>query len=367
MVLVSYSDSEDSDSESPAVPTPAPTKTATGKRPVQKIVDRSNPSKIRVNLASTTKGNDVEGRPLKKPRLGGGGGLLSQLNSFLPAPKRSGAAVVDAESDKSSERKALGKGRPLGSGINLKTGATPAFSREDVGGILQDGGGEAPDKPVAPEEVKIVGKATIFKPLSVTNKAKRKKVTAKSTSVAQASVRTSTVSVDSATTEASTAKPKPKVSLFSISQDTVDEIPAIPEVEPDIPIITYSEALSTVTDHYPPPEPASAASQSQSLSDIASTMNLSASSRRQLLGRQAKDASAVNVIKFDTDAEYAANEEFRTSGEAVQHNTLRTIQPGRHTLRQLVSVATSQKEALEEKWAEGKAKQSAAGNRYGWR
>jgi hypothetical protein len=370
MVLVSYSDSEGSDSDSPPVHTPAPKKTATGKQPVQKIVNHSNPSKIRVNLPSTTETNDAEERPSKKPRLGGSSGLLSQLNSFLPAPKRSGATVAGTENDKSSEKKALGKGRPLGRGVNLKTGAAPAFSREAVGERTLDDmdGRETLEKPIAPEDVEIVGKATMFKPLSVANKTKKKKIVAKPSSVAaHASISTAISSEVEMTSTATPAKPKPKVSLFSISQDTIDDVPALPVIELDIPGTAYSEEMSEVTEYYPPPESASSSAQPQSLSDVAGTMNLSASSRRQLFGRHAKDASAINIINFDTDVEYAANEELRASGESVQHNPLRTIQPGRHTLRQLVSVATSQQDALEEKWAEGKAKQNAAGNRYGWR
>jgi len=76
--------------------------------------------------------------------------------------------------------------------------------------------------------------------------------------------------------------------------------------------------------------------------------------------------SIVDVVNFNTDAEYAANELFRQSGEQVQHNPVRAIATGKHSLKQLVSAATGQKEALEESFASGKRNKREAGNKYGW-
>jgi hypothetical protein len=75
---------------------------------------------------------------------------------------------------------------------------------------------------------------------------------------------------------------------------------------------------------------------------------------------------AINLVNFNTDQEYAHNEELRASGETIQHNPLRTVQPGKHSLRQLVSAASTQKDALEESWAAGRRNKKEAGNKYGW-
>src|ERR1700712_4567323 len=99
MNLVAYSDSEASDEESPQPQAPVQkSTTAPSKSSFQKVVDRSNPHKIKVNLpsASSTRAEekgDEEERPAKKARVGGGG-LFSGLNSFLPAPKRTGEGAM---------------------------------------------------------------------------------------------------------------------------------------------------------------------------------------------------------------------------------------------------------------------------------
>ena len=104
------------------------------------------------------------------------------------------------------------------------------------------------------------------------------------------------------------------------------------------------------------------------LDSIASDLNLSASARRQLFGRRRgnDNSSTVNVINFNTDLEYKANEELRAAGETVQHNPVRAIAPGKHNLKQLISAASSQREALEESFAKGKANKREAGSKYGW-
>ncbi|KAJ8130323.1 hypothetical protein O1611_g3305 [Lasiodiplodia mahajangana] len=99
-------------------------------------------------------------------------------------------------------------------------------------------------------------------------------------------------------------------------------------------------------------------------------MNLSAEARRELFGRRgapSTNMAAAKVINFDTEKEYAHNEELRASGEQQIHNPLRGIAPGKHNLRQLVNQVQNQREALEESFAKGRAKQSEAGSRYGWR
>jgi hypothetical protein len=66
------------------------------------------------------------------------------------------------------------------------------------------------------------------------------------------------------------------------------------------------------------------------------------------------------------DKEYAANEELRAKGETVQHNPVRAIAPGKHSLRQLVNAASSQQDALEEKFMTSKRNKKEAGSKYGW-
>jgi hypothetical protein len=102
----------------------------------------------------------------------------------------------------------------------------------------------------------------------------------------------------------------------------------------------------------------------QTLSSVASELQLDEATRRQLFGRQSDEQ--IKLVNFNTDQEYTANEELRASGDTVLHNPLRAIQPGKHSLRQLLDAATSQKDALEESWATGKRNKKEAGNKYGW-
>jgi hypothetical protein len=373
MLLVGYSESEGSDTEQgPALPDKK-----IASKSSKKLVDASN--KIRVNLPTARIEDEVDERPAKKARTGGGAGLLGDLNALLPAPKRSGAATADQEMGKSNREKiSMGKGRPLGSGVSLKTGATPAFSREALEGESMDAHGndgdqqmdDAEKEPVSIEQVKLIGKATVFRPLSVANKKKKRPM---ARPIATSSIATSSSNPQVAAPAEALSKAKPTVSLFSIALSAGPDLPPEPELEPtDLTPLpeddSYSlpEAGPTLgSDHTPT---FSSTSQPRTLSDLANSLNLPAASRRQLLGRQAAHGDMpINLLNFDTDIQYAENEKLRASGETVQHNPLRSIQPGRHTLRQLVSAATSQKEALEEKWAEGKAKQGEAGGRYGWR
>ena len=384
MNLVAYSDSEGSDSESTPAPAPKPTTSAATSKPAfQKVVDRSNPHKIKVNLPSTkapaTDDNEKDAPPTKKARTGGG--AFSGFNSLLPAPKKSGAAIS----------------RGLGRGVNLKTGATPAFSREPMEESSSEIAQSAdppktetaepePALQVAPKldlpvekEVKLVGKATVFKPLSVTRKNQKKKKTVSNVSAPDAA------GIPSPAVPEAKPAPKPKISLFSISR----EEDAVEPIEPSgeyVPLLkepdddgrsgntgSYDEysaeatlGESTETSSFS----TSHTSGAQSLDQIAADLNLSGAARRQLFGRQrgkvAQDLSAISVINFNTDAEYAANEELRAKGETVVHNPVRAIAPGKHSLQQLVNAASNQREALEESFASGKRNKKEAGNKYGW-
>ncbi|KAL3423603.1 hypothetical protein PVAG01_05350 [Phlyctema vagabunda] len=409
MGLVDYSDSEGSEEETPApAPVPAPKTTAAGSKPTfQKVVDRANPGKIRVSLPqiSAPSATKEDGPPAKRAKTGGG--AFGGFNSFLPAPKRAGASSNATLGGGQASRKG-----GLGAGVNLKTGAAPGFSREpepereytarEDEDAPSSGGagsglslpppksslGSVDQKPA--EEVKLVGKPLMFRPLSVARKTtKKKKTTVGSTSIPTANPAQPTMPQ---TTTEEKAAPRPKVSLFSMD----DEVPSttVPATsgeyeplmyEPDTEAgagagagqdghesgyanyesagSQYSAAAPTV------PDP----SQSQSLADIAGDLNLSAAERRQLFGRQKGGAqgqqshfSATKVINFNTDKEYQHNEELRAAGEQVVHNPVRAIAPGKHSLKQLVNAAQSQKDALEESFAKGKSNRAEASSRYGW-
>lgn len=405
MNLVAYSDSEGSDNEAqPALkpaPKPAAKPAVTSSKPAfQKVVDRTNPHKIRVNLptASTTSAGkddiEAEAPPTKKARTGGG--AFSGFNALLPPPKRTALAT---NSTAEGGKRGLGKG--LGVGISLRTGAAPAFSREpvDVPNYGEEDSTEKTPAPSSPDhssfstapnseaqEVKLVGKPMMFKPLSVANK-KKKKRPAIPPQVSDTSAEKA-VLVASQISDPKPA-PKPKVSLFSISKEEMSTPPTSTPREEYQPLLygadeesesvvqpseediqDPSQQSSTFT--FSHPAPTSSSKGAQSLNDIAADLNLSEADRRQLFGRQRgkkgqQDLSAINVVNFNTDQEYAHNEALRAAGETAQHNPLRSIAgTGKNSLKQLVNVATTQKDALEEHFAAGRRNKKEAGSKYGW-
>lgn len=399
MGLVDYSDSDSSDNEQAAEVKSASQST---KSSFQKVVDRSNPGKIRVSLPTpTAKDATTNGDEPPAKRVKTTPGAFSGFSSFLPPPKKTGAAAP-----KSLGGGATGNGRSggLSAGVSLKTGTAPAFSRNaepefenggdhnDYAGSISDGGNmslppskaslEPVQKPA--EEVKMVGKPLMFKPLSVSRKPPKKKKPVDATKTTPAP------SSQAASTAPEPAKPPPpRVSLFSVSNDTDDYTAptskgeyqpliygAKPDAEPeehlenpyngdqynDYANDTYS-APPPATHAAPPPGP----STSQSLDNIASDLQLSAAERRQLFGRQgSRNLTASKVINFNTDEEYRHNTELRAAGEQVVHNPIRALGPGKHSLKQLVNAAASQKEALEESFAKGYANRKEASGRYGW-
>ena len=387
MALVDYS-SEDSESEEPpeqqepAKSKPNPTKPA-----FQKVVDRSNPHKIRVSLPepSKTQGSDETERPAKRAKVGSGG--FSGFNSLLPAPKR---AAATSGGTAASGMKRGG----LGSGVSLKTGAVPGFSREPAPTMetgLEDGeeavhGGEADQdtnkmlvtadegislpKPV--EEPKPKGKTTMFKPLSVARKPQKKKAPPKDGLGGIKAQSSDPVQQP---------KPVPKVSLFFTGETYDTSKPEVVSNGTYQPMV-YSTKEPTIE---PPPEetpypetystsnlPDTTSQLPESLTTIATDLNLSASQKRQLFGRQKPNSNSnpnptpINIVNFNTDAEYAANEILRQAGETVQHNPVRAIAPGKHSLKQLVNAASNQKDALEESFASGRRNKKEAGSKYGW-
>ncbi|KAI9055353.1 hypothetical protein LZ554_000312 [Drepanopeziza brunnea f. sp. 'monogermtubi'] len=391
MGLVDYSDSETSDVEE----TPVSKTASTSSKPAfQKVVDRSNPGKIRVSLPQAALRDDkkTDEPPIKRATTGSG--VFSGFNSFLPAPKRAGQTTAT-----------LGEGnvakKGLGSGVSLKAGAAPGFSREPepepereyveehaeestnagFGMSLpqpkttQDG----EQKPA--EEVKLVGKPLMFRPLSVSRKPTKKKKLLPTT------ISQSPASAPPVTPQPKDVQPakRQKVSLFSMlgPETEVSTPPLKGEYKPMMLEVeeagddehdsfslepSYEDYTPNSSQQFAPPAVPTPPI-SQSLDDIAGDLNLSAAERRQLFGRQKGGRgaqSATKVINFNTDQEYLHNEELRAAGEQVTHNPVRAIAPGKHSLKQLVNAAQSQKEALEESFAAGKSNRAEASSRYGW-
>lgn len=403
MNLIAYSDSE-SEGEAPPAPKPAP------KSSFAKVVDRSNPGRIKVNLpgasgAAAAK-DDIESEapPAKKPRLGGGS-AFGGFNAMLPAPKKpvaTGAAINAA-----TGKRALGKG--LASGINLKTGAEPAFRREsrpdteeydeqgnplkkepmnkdDFRAMLNLPASKSEKKESAqieksaqePQEIaKTAPKpaAPRFMPMSVGRGKKKKPIAPR---LAPSQTEGSSSASTNASVAQSDAKPtapprKPKVSLFGTPQEvapsntnqyTSDYQPLLSGTEE----ADYStEAMQSATTVQP--TSTNGAPSSNELTNIASELNLSEAERRQLFGKRgrAEDFDSARVVEFNTDAEYAHNEMLRLQGEQVQHNPLKSISgTGKNSLRSLVNVASTQKDALEDHFASGYRNKKEAGNKYGW-
>ncbi|KAI4240242.1 MAG: hypothetical protein LQ352_007691 [Teloschistes flavicans] len=402
MGLVDYSESESSDVEEKQASRKEPRSTPSSNKPAfQKVVDRENPHKIRVNLPTTTQDapegeRDQDEPPTKKARIGGA--AFSSFNSFLPAPKR--------PTSSNSASGAVGSRRGgLGSGVSLKTAAAPAFSRESLlvpgqsreqeqetanGDELLEGEVEVVDSrdvgrdelSKAPkiqtsersnEEPKKKCNPMMFKPLSVARKPEKKKAAVTNGNTA-------------AQLKGDLLPPEPRVvpkrSLFSAAPPRDDLIngttssaiyqPMIYKVNDQSTDIIHTEnpyTEPTAASDEPSPQTATTLGP-QSLDSIASDLNLSASARRQLFGRQkgnnGNSASAVNVVNFNTDQEYAANELLRQAGEQVQHNPVKAIAPGKHSLKQLVNAASDQKDALEEQFASGRRNKKEAGSKYGW-
>ncbi|KAF2197946.1 hypothetical protein GQ43DRAFT_182104 [Delitschia confertaspora ATCC 74209] len=395
MALVAYSDSEASDNEAPPAPKPA-LKTAP-KPSFHKVVDRSHPGKIKVNIYSAPKPQlekddiEKEAPPAKKARTGGG---LSGFNAMLPAPKKPNASVKDT---KPSGSRSGGFG-------GFKTSAEPAFERRtveerDYGEVTTEINPtlREPEPAVTPQPESAKKEATAkptvprrFVPLSVAREMKKNKNKRTVTHAFPPSTSTTTApkSVSALTAVPTTAPtPKPKVSLFSIPQE--EEARPAPSTSDGqyIPLLygadkvddarvpneafetgSYDQQTATHTAF----TPASTSSTGpQTLNDIASSLNLSEAERRQLFGRKrgtnGPDLSSVNIVEFNTDKEYAHNEQLRAQGETVQHHALKSITgTGKNSLKSLINVVTTQKDALEEHFAQGRRNKKEAGSKYGF-
>lgn len=398
MGLVDYSDSE-SDNDSPQTSTPAKAAAAPpAKKSFQKLVDKTNPGKILVNLPSASTADDAapSGEPAAK-RIKTGGSRFSGFSSFLPPPK---AITKPAPSGASGS-----KGAPK-VGVNLKTSSEAAFSREDPAfpgddGLAEENGfggsglklpppkasGPSPAQPSIPdgqkpaEEVKLVGKPMMFRPLSVARKPGKKN--GAKTPAAPKPAHTVSAASEAAipSTEPSAGPPPKKISLFSIG----DETPAAEAAPQDT--ASYEPEFASYDSTYLEDMQSHVAQQAQyanytqtfsasnadpnSLDTIADDLDLDPVARRELFGRGGggSKATAKPVINFNLDREYQHNQELRASGalDAQQHNPVRAIKAGKHTLQQLINQVQTQRDALEESFAKNRATQRQAGAKYGFR
>ncbi|KAF1830902.1 hypothetical protein BDW02DRAFT_572575 [Decorospora gaudefroyi] len=422
MNLAGYSDSE-SDNEAPPAPKaaakPAP------KPAFHKVVDRANPGRIKVHLpgAARPETDDVQddAPPAKKARLGGRDSAFAGFNAMLPAPKKPN--VRAAAATESANPGSRGLGKALASGLNLKTGAEPAFKRESrmEADAYDDNGNPIHKEPMKKEEFRAmlnlpppkteakaattaeipvggldavpephqVPKPVVsrFVPMSVGKGKKKKKP------LAPHSAAVATGETAASSTQMSTSQPpppmgtkprKPNVSLFGVSSEAEPAFTrpsdgqyqpllyGTEEEEESKEVAGSDDALGLQSTgqaaQYAPTS--TGASAPDDLTNIASELNLSEAERRQLFGkngRGAPDFSAAKIVEFNTDTEYAHNEKLRQQGEQVQHNPLKSISgTGKNSLRSLVNVATTQKDALEEHFASGHRNKKEAGNRYGW-
>lgn len=420
MGLVDYSDSE-SDGDFPSVSAPpskpAASQSAAKQQPFQKLVDKTNPAKILVNLPSAASAaNDTlpaDDNPAKRRKIGasagGGGGRFGGFSSFLPAPK---ATTISRPPGGSG----TGKAAPPRVGVNLKTSSEAAFSRDEgddrAAGDGNNSTGELPApkasaQPSIPEgqkpadEVKLVGNPLMFRPLSVARRPGKKnggvkavtnappKAVGTQGAAASGPPTPTATSAQKETPQAAAPPKRKKVSLFSMTDDTPSAVEAAPEesvsYEPEFNSydndIAFTDGYASYDTHqhqqqhntgYAQPQaPTGSSADPNSLDSIADDLNLSAAARRELFGRGGPSTgdTARSVINFNLDQEYRHNEELRTSGalDSQKHNPVRAIKPGKHSLQQLVSQVQSQRDALEDNFAKNRSTQKSAGAKYGFR
>ncbi|KIH92967.1 hypothetical protein SPBR_02828 [Sporothrix brasiliensis 5110] len=288
---------------------------------------------------------------------------------------------------------------------------TPAAVTSDTSSLSSKMSLPPPKAPSIPkdqkaaEDVKLVGNPLMFMPLSVSRKpgAKNKKKPAVAVGGGRAPTSTGLtrhVSVDgtasSNTAPAEAPPPKKKVSLFSLGADdqaeaerasaaerAAEEAAAAAEEAPtDDYASTYQVAPPAGYGYdYSGHDPSAAAAgttgnpaDTSSVNAFANDMHLSAKERRELFGRTgAAAASAQIAATFNMDHEYRHNEALRQAeegtggGQQQSHNPVRTLMPGKHSLRQLVNQVHSQQDALEETFAKNRQTQRESGGKYGWR
>ncbi|KAK5108751.1 hypothetical protein LTR62_007811 [Meristemomyces frigidus] len=366
MALVAYSDSEGSDNEASIV-----TSKSKSSAPKPSLFKKLESRKIQVELPTTrpesggaVADDAADQPPAKRAKTAG---AFGGFNSLLPAPKR-----VAAQSS------------GLKKGVSLRTSSEAAFSRaaplavaeaynEELGSGEYDEYGDraqvVPTEKVGGDtlglmstEVKITGRSTRFRPLSVANGRKKKVVKKPVVAGDRLTASRAVVSEAEAVETAESTAPivKVKKSLFSVQEDGVPvDTPAEDEMEDiatDASMPNHDELNESATFSAPAPN---------SLEAVAADLNLTSAQRRQLFGRQGKNGTT-NIAHFNMDAEYANNEQIRQSGESVAHKAVKAVAPGKHSLQQLVNNARSNQDSIEDKWAEGRRNRSEGGSKYGW-
>ncbi|KHO00798.1 Mitotic checkpoint protein PRCC [Metarhizium album ARSEF 1941] len=385
MGLVDYSES-DSGSEPEAPPKP-PSSQSTPKRPFQKVVDRSKPGKIVVGLPQATISGSGSGSssrrpdepPAKRARTARGG-LFSGLNSSLPPPKNTGKPGS----------------RPSGSapprpGINLKTSAAPGFSRdadEQAPAAASNQDAAAPSMPLGhkpADQVTLVGRPLMFRPLSVGFVARGDKKAKSKSSLAGATPKPhASTKADADGAPAPAGAPRRKTSLFPMHTEEQEPLDLASSsagaYEPLFESAYQPDARAVAADDTPGngngngnsngnsngnPNPES---DPESLDAIARDLNLSAAARRELFGRRdAGNSAAKTVVNFNMDKEYQHNESVRAAGDQQVHKAVRSIQGGgKHSLKQLVQNVQNQRDALEDSFATARTNKKATSSKYGW-
>ncbi|KAF9765200.1 hypothetical protein IL306_002573 [Fusarium sp. DS 682] len=384
MGLVDYSDSEGSGSEAefqnPIKSAPKPS--ASSKKPFQKVVDRSNPGKIVVSLPQLANDKPQAEEPRAKRTKTAGGGRFSGFNSFLPAPKNANKPKPVASSS-ATARPAFQFKTSSAPGFSREAGDDPSFSNDTTDGMSLPTA-KAAAQPHIPEgqkpadEVKLVGKPLMFKPLSVArNPQKKKKLNSGVAKPAPTPPQEPAESkLAEATPEATPAAAPKKMSLFSMHTEEPSEPTEKSSTGTYEPMFATAEnssaydegAYGDYASHAQAGPSATTVPGSESLDTVVEDLNLTAAQRRELFGRNGLgNQAAKKVINFNMDKEYRHNEEIRAAGEEQTHNPVRAIQGGgKHSLRQLVQNVQSQREALEDSFAKGKNNRKEAASKYGW-
>lgn len=375
MGLVSYSDSDSSDFEESR----GTKHTAHVKRHSQpvfkKVVDKSNPGKIKVSLPQLSQTDDDEEHdepPVKKARVNEGASI--GFNSLLPAPKKGGLKGTTL-GNKNMKKPTISGIKPTEEtengrykGLHIKQEYTAEKLTEPVIAIT-DSNDVQPSERNNPEDKSML-KPLMFKPLCVSNRTshKKKKITPESTSRTHLQAPHSTL-------PALESKNPPKISLFHMCSDVEnlkqqsrgDYQPLsfmVDDKLDEVPDGAYDHEVELLhQDNTQTPK------NNESLVSIAESLHLSSSERRRLFGRsigKGEQNAEIRILNFSTDMEYLHNEKARPSGEQSVHNPVRAIAPGKHSLRQLVNAVQSQKDALEESFAKGKNNRAEASSRYGW-
>ncbi len=255
----------------------------------------------------------------------------------------------------------------------------------------------------AAEDVRLVGNPLMFMPLSVSRKPKKKtgsvppKAAPAGGGGIPAAVGAGTSQKRAATDDSgpAAAPAKKKISLFSLGGSADDNAggesesaeygeddagPGNGAYEPLFQTETHSDdqtPADTYYEQHQQPPPPQAQAQASSLDAVADDLQLSAKQRRALFGRRGTAGSTAQLAAtFDMDREYRHNEALRQEADAAaaggqppqqSHNAVRTLMPGKHSLRQLVNQVHTQRDALEETFAKNRASQRESGGKYGWR